>query len=113
MGTVGLVEGDVAAHGTLSRSVPPIAHHDATPQADPYTPVSAAVAAQWRRHYRAAIAWTDSQIGRVLTELRERALEPSTLVVLHSDHGWSLGEHGEWCAGAWLESSAGGGAAIR
>ena len=27
-----LVEGDVAAHPTLSTTVPPIAHHDAAPQ---------------------------------------------------------------------------------
>ena len=98
MGTVGLVEGDVAAHGTLSRSVPPIAHHDATPQADPYTPVSAAVAAQWRRHYRAAIAWTDSQIGRVLDALDSPSptggdpLRDSTIVLASSDHGFHLGE---------------------
>ena len=31
----------------------------------------------------------------MLGELKLRQLEASTLVVLHSDHGYSLGEHGE------------------
>ena len=35
-----LVEGDVAAHPTLSPTVPPIAHHDAVPQPHIYTPVA-------------------------------------------------------------------------
>lgn len=95
-----LVAGDVAAHGALSATAPPIAHHDADPQPDPYTPIDAALASKWRQHYRAAIAWVDSQIGRVLAELEARQLVPSTLVALHSDHGWSLGEHGEWQASA-------------
>jgi arylsulfatase A-like enzyme len=32
----------------------------------------------------------------VLDELDRLNLADSTLVVLHSDHGYSLGEHGEW-----------------
>ena len=83
-------------HPTLSPTVPPIAHHDAAPQAHIYTAVDNATARVWRQHYRAAIAWVDSQIGRVLAELDAQSLVASTLIVLHSDHGWSLGEHGEW-----------------
>ena len=48
------------------------------------------------RYYRASVAWMDSQVGRVLDELQQLGLENDTMVVLHSDHGWSLGEHGEW-----------------
>lgn len=87
---------DVALHPTLDKSVPPIAHHDAGPQGDPYIPVRNATARQWRLYYRAAVAWVDSQIGRVLSELDSLGLVNETMVVLHSDHGWSLGEHGEW-----------------
>ena len=54
------------------------------------------IAQQWRFTYYAAVAWVDSQIGRVLDELDHLNLTDTTLVVLHSDHGWSLGEHGEW-----------------
>jgi len=44
----------------------------------------------------AAIAWMDSQLGRVLDELESLGLDSNTLVILHADHGWSLGEHGAW-----------------
>ena len=41
------------------------------------------------------IAYTDSQVGRLLQELRQRELLDNTLVVLAADHGESLGGHGE------------------
>eukprot|EP00927_Polykrikos_kofoidii_P031394 TRINITY_DN26_c0_g2_i2.p1 TRINITY_DN26_c0_g2~~TRINITY_DN26_c0_g2_i2.p1 ORF type:complete len:737 (-),score=84.45 TRINITY_DN26_c0_g2_i2:169-2379(-) len=87
---------DVATHPTLDPSQPAIAHMDTAPQSDPFQAVDNATARQWRLFYRAAVAWVDSQIGRVLTELKTLGLENETMVVLHSDHGWSLGEHGEW-----------------
>jgi len=89
-------EVDVALHPTLDMSVPPIAHHDSGPQGSPYVAVDNRTARQWRLYYRAAVAWVDSQIGRVLSELDSQGLADETMVVLHSDHGWSLGEHGEW-----------------
>jgi len=39
-------------------------------------------------------AWMDSQLGRVLDELQALGLAEDTAVIFHSDHGWSLGEHG-------------------
>ena len=45
--------------------------------------------------YQGAIAFMDSQIGRVLAFLDARHLRERTLVVLVGDHGESLGEHGE------------------
>ena len=45
--------------------------------------------------YLGEIAYTDSQVGRLVQELRRRALLDSTLVVVVADHGESLGEHGE------------------
>jgi uncharacterized sulfatase len=38
----------------------------------------------------------DAQVGRVLRELKHLGLEDDTLVVFWADHGWSLGEHGQW-----------------
>lgn len=43
--------------------------------------------------YDAEVAFADRQIGRVLDALEESPYRNSTLVVLTSDHGESLGEH--------------------
>ena len=45
--------------------------------------------------YDGAIAFDDAQVGRVLAELRRLDLYDSSLIILTSDHGESLGEHGE------------------
>ena len=45
--------------------------------------------------YDAEIAAADAQLARLLDELEELDLEQDTVVVLASDHGESLGEHGE------------------
>jgi len=47
------------------------------------------------RPYDGAIAFDDAQVGRVMSRLRALNLYDDTLVVLLSDHGESLGEHGE------------------
>jgi len=47
------------------------------------------------RPYDSAIAFDDAQVGRVISRLRALNLYTNTLVVLLSDHGESLGEHGE------------------
>ncbi len=47
------------------------------------------------RPYLGEIAYTDSQVGRLVQELRQRELLDSTLLVIVADHGESLGEHGE------------------
>ena len=46
--------------------------------------------------YYAAVSYTDAQIGKVLDELERSGLAPNTIIVLWGDHGWKLGEHGEW-----------------
>ncbi len=45
--------------------------------------------------YAGEIAYTDHCIGRVLDKLKELGLYDSTLVIITSDHGEMLGEHGE------------------
>ena len=42
------------------------------------------------------VSWLDFCIGRVLDGLETQKVKDSTTVVLHGDHGWQLGEHGEW-----------------
>lgn len=45
--------------------------------------------------YHAEVAYTDLQIGLVLRELSKLGLEDRTLVVLTSDHGEGMQDHGE------------------
>ncbi len=46
--------------------------------------------------YLATIAFADAQIGRLLDALEKSAYRDNTIVVLWSDHGWSLGEKSHW-----------------
>jgi arylsulfatase A-like enzyme len=46
--------------------------------------------------YLATIAFCDAQVGRLLEGLEASAYRDNTIVVLWSDHGWSLGEKSHW-----------------
>ncbi|MFA5057747.1 MAG: sulfatase [Opitutaceae bacterium] len=48
------------------------------------------------RGYLACITFVDVQIGQILDELKAEGLDKNTIVVLWSDNGYHLGEHGEW-----------------
>jgi len=50
-----------------------------------------------RRAYFASISYIDSLVGQVLDQLTALNLASNTVVVFIGDHGWQLGEHGEWC----------------
>ncbi|BCX48190.1 iduronate-2-sulfatase [Haloferula helveola] len=46
--------------------------------------------------YLASVSFADAQVGRLLGALDEMGLAEDTVVVLWSDHGYKLGEHGGW-----------------
>jgi uncharacterized sulfatase len=46
--------------------------------------------------YYAATTFMDAQVGRVLHELETSGHAENTLIVFWSDHGWQLGQHGQW-----------------
>ncbi len=46
--------------------------------------------------YYASVSYMDAQFGRVLEELDRLGLAANTIIVLWSDHGWHLGDHGMW-----------------
>jgi arylsulfatase A-like enzyme/Flp pilus assembly protein TadD len=48
-----------------------------------------------RRPYDAAVAFDDAQVGRVIAALRQRRIYDRALIIVASDHGESLSEHGE------------------
>ncbi len=84
-----------AAPPAARADVPPaaFAHNNATPHygLDELTLRTALQA------YYASVSFVDAQIGRVLDALDRLGLAQNTIVVLWSDHGYHLGEHG----GAW------------
>lgn len=113
---------DTALHNVLDKSVPPIAVSSFDFQ-NPYAPMDPAAAESNRMAYYAAVSWMDHQLGRLLDGLeslganpgrtrnphpttarrlrsrrgpRFHSLADDTVVVMHADHGWSLGEHGQW-----------------
>jgi iduronate 2-sulfatase len=47
--------------------------------------------------YRACVSYIDELLGQLLNALEENGLAENTIVVLWGDHGWKLGEYGEWC----------------
>lgn len=47
--------------------------------------------------YRACVSYVDAQVGKILKELKDLGLDKNTIVVLFGDHGWSLGDHNQWC----------------
>ena len=48
------------------------------------------------RSYYAATTFMDAQVGRVLDSLKRLGLDKNTIVVFTSDHGYALGEHGQY-----------------
>jgi arylsulfatase A-like enzyme/Flp pilus assembly protein TadD len=54
------------------------------------------------RPYDGEIAYTDAALGRLLERLERRGISENTLIVVVSDHGEGLGEHGEVAHGVLL-----------
>ena len=50
-----------------------------------------------RRAYYSSVSWMDVQVGRIIDELERLNLADNTIISFLGDHGYQLGEHGEWC----------------
>ena len=56
--------------------------------------------------YMAGVTFMDSQLGKVLDTLSATGLEESTVVCFFSDHGFAMGERGQWGKRSLFESDS-------
>jgi arylsulfatase A-like enzyme/Flp pilus assembly protein TadD len=61
----------------------------------PYLPPEPYATRYAGRPYDGTVAWSDELIGRLIAPLRDAGSLDSTLVIVTSDHGEALGDHGE------------------
>jgi arylsulfatase A-like enzyme/thioredoxin-like negative regulator of GroEL len=71
---------------------------------DPHAPYDppAPYDKRFKHPYDGEIAYADASLGKLFTYLREKGLYDHTIIVMMSDHGESLGAHGESMHGIFL-----------
>jgi arylsulfatase A-like enzyme len=102
----------LASNGFLPHDAPPVAFGDRSfggfyelrgymDYSDAPSPFEGQLSMEQQRElrhgYYASVSFVDAQIGLLLDALQKAGLAEKTIVVLWSDHGWKLGEHGGWC----------------
>lgn len=78
------------------KDVPPAGVKMAKPDGDHAAIVKSGRWKEAVQAYLASIAFCDAQVGRVLDALEKSPARDNTIVVLWTDHGWSLGEKSHW-----------------
>jgi arylsulfatase A-like enzyme/Tfp pilus assembly protein PilF len=71
----------------------------------PYAPPEPFASRYHTHPYDGEIAFVDAQLGRFFASLKQQGLYENSLIVLVSDHGESLGEHGEKTHGFFIYNS--------
>ncbi|MDP6380335.1 MAG: sulfatase-like hydrolase/transferase [Phycisphaerae bacterium] len=72
----------------------------------PYVPPEPFASTFAHNVYAGEIAYTDNSIGRVIEKLKGLDLYDSSLIIITSDHGEMLGEHGEYTHAYFIYESA-------
>ncbi|XP_055455572.1 iduronate 2-sulfatase isoform X2 [Psammomys obesus] len=62
----------------------------------PFGPIPVDFQRKIRQSYFASVSYLDTQVGHLLSALDDLHLANNTIIAFTSDHGWALGEHGEW-----------------
>lgn len=73
---------------------------------DPHFGVNAQQQREAIQAYYASISFVDANVGRLLDALDRLKLTENTIVVFWSDHGYLLGQHGQWMKQSLFEGSA-------
>ena len=73
---------------------------------EPHFGVSAQQQREAIQAYYASISFVDANVGRLLDALERLKLADNTIVVFWSDHGYLLGQHGQWMKMTLFEGSA-------
>jgi arylsulfatase A-like enzyme/Flp pilus assembly protein TadD len=71
----------------------------------PYTPPAPFNQTYKSNLYDGEIAFTDTQLGRLLSYMKQRGTYDRTLIAVSGDHGEGLGEHGERTHGFFIYNS--------
>jgi iduronate 2-sulfatase len=93
----------IAAPATASSPVVPAPAWFTTP---PHWGISEQAQRETIRAYYASISFLDANVGRLLEALDRLGLAKNTVVVFISDHGYHLGEQGQWMKQTLFERSA-------
>ena len=89
----GSVEVSGVTYGPMSKAVPGESPFERIQRDVPYPDL---MRSEMYRGYATGVSYMDKQLGKVLDRLRDTGLEESTSVVFLSDHGYDLGERGQW-----------------
>lgn len=93
--SIALPAADVEGRPELAYSVKP-----------PHYGVDAPKLKEMIQHYYASVTLMDKQVGKLLDALDRLKLADSTVLAFWGDHGWLLGEHGQWQKMSLFEESA-------
>ncbi|XP_078483511.1 iduronate 2-sulfatase-like [Ciona intestinalis] len=99
---------DLAPNPFIPKELPPVAFSPYTQMriredvkslnlSFPFGPIPYDFQRKIRQHYYSSVTYMDSMVGKVLQQLEQSGFADTTIITLIGDHGWSLGEHGDWC----------------
>lgn len=86
------------------KTIPPSAVKSVTLKKEKTT-LTPKLAAKAFQAYYASISFADAQVGRILDELDDLGLADDTIVLFTSDHGYHMGEHGQFQKTTLFESA--------